>query len=237
MADSNHLAQTPYRILFEDPNLIVLSKASGLLSQADHSGEASLVDLLRTYFGRNYVGLIHRLDRNTSGLMIVAKRSKSAERLTLQLQKGELIRTYHAILYGELKSQTPVRWEHWLLKNESTNEVKVVKPHTSSAKHAALTVTPLYHFLHPHSGDPLTLAKFELETGRGHQIRAQALAMGHPLIGDTKYGNAKSLTLFSRPALHSCELSFFHPISREKMTFTERYSSDMIASFPVLSDH
>ena len=237
MADSNQVTQTPYRILFEDQHLIVLSKASGLLSQGDHSGEPSLVDLLRVYFGRHYVGLIHRLDRNTTGLMIVAKRSKSAERLTDQLQTGELTRIYHAILYGKMNSNTSERWENWLLKNESTNEVRVTKPHTPHAKHAALTVTPLHHFLHNFSGTQLTVAKFELETGRSHQIRAQALAAGYPLIGDTKYGNAKSLTLFHRPALHSSELTFFHPISREKMSFVERYSSDMIASFPGLSDH
>jgi 23S rRNA pseudouridine1911/1915/1917 synthase len=238
MADPNQvIPQTPYRILFEDQHLIVISKPAGLLSQGDISGEPSLVDHLRTYFGRNYVGLLHRLDRNTTGLMVIAKRSKSAERLTKQLQDGELARSYHAILFGKLDSTEALRWEHWLLKNESTNEVRVVRPGTPSAKSAALTVTPLYQFLHEQSGTMLTVAKFELETGRSHQIRVQALAAGHPLVGDTKYGNAKSLTLFHRPALHSCELTFFHPISREKMTFQERYSPDMIAYFPVLSDH
>ena len=237
MADRNQVEQTPYRILFEDQNVLVISKAPGLLSQGDISGEPSLVDLLRTYFGRNYVGLIHRLDRNTSGLMVIAKRTKSAERLTKQLQSGELVRMYHAILWGSFSTPNPVRWEHTLLKNESTNEVKVVRPGTSGAKSASLTVTPLYPLEDPHTRTKLTVAKFELETGRSHQIRVQALAAGHPLIGDTKYGNANSLTLFSRPALHSCFLSFFHPISREKLSFEERYSSDMIASFPSLLDH
>ena len=78
----------PFRVLFEDQHLIVLSKEPGLLAQGDSSGEVSLVDLLRTHFGRNYVGLIHRLDRNTSGLMVVAKRSKSADRLSEQLRTG-----------------------------------------------------------------------------------------------------------------------------------------------------
>ena len=88
----------PFEILFEDQHLIVLSKAPGVLSQGDISGEPSLVEHLREHFGRHYVGLIHRLDRNTSGLMIVAKRSKSAERLSDQLQNGILIRKYRAIL-------------------------------------------------------------------------------------------------------------------------------------------
>jgi 23S rRNA pseudouridine1911/1915/1917 synthase len=236
MADSNQILNYPFRILFEDQHLVVLSKSPGLLSQGDHSGEASLVDLLRTHFGRNYVGLVHRLDRNTSGLMVVAKRSKSAERLTDQLQSGSLVRRYHAILYGELKSEKTIRWEHSLLKNEKTNEVKVVKKDVPKSKVATLCVTPLKQIILPFETTPLTLARFELETGRSHQIRVQALASGYPLVGDTKYGNAKSLTLFSRPALHSYSIEFLHPMTDEKMSFNESYSADMIATFPSLSD-
>ena len=124
MADRDQIDQAPFRVLFEDQHLIVLSKRPGLLSQGDISGEISLVDLLRERFGRPYVGLLHRLDRNTSGLMIVAKRTKSAERLTTQLQNGELIRNYHALLHGKFSNPEEVRWEHYLLKNERTNEVE-----------------------------------------------------------------------------------------------------------------
>jgi 23S rRNA pseudouridine1911/1915/1917 synthase len=228
----------PFRILFEDQHLIVLSKAPGLLSQGDSSGEASLVDLLRAHFGRNYVGLIHRLDRNTSGLMVVAKRSKSAERLTAQLQSGELEREYHALLHGALPGSGTrpeiQKWEHWLLKNHDTNEVRSVPRGTPGAKPAVLFVEPLRVLQAPDSGDLLTLARFKLDTGRSHQIRAQARAKGHPLIGDSKYGNAKSLALFPRPALHSCRLSFLHPISKELLDFEERYAFDMIRIFPSL---
>ena len=238
MADSdplNHEAPTPpFRILFEDTHLLVLSKAPGILSQGDASGDPSLVDLLRSHFGRNYVGLIHRLDRNTSGLMVVAKRSKSAERLTAQLQSGELQREYHAVLWGELTGPPTQKWEHWLLKNHDTNEVRSVPRGTPGAKPAVLFVEPLRVLQAPDSGDLLTLARFKLDTGRSHQIRAQARAKGHPLIGDSKYGNAKSLALFPRPALHSCRLSFLHPISKELLDFEERYAFDMIRIFPSL---
>ena len=237
MANQADLASPPFRILFEDQQLLVLSKAPGLLSQGDISGVPSLVDLLKIHFGRNFVGLVHRLDRNTSGLMIIAKRSKSAERLTKQLQVGSLVRIYHALLLGTLTLKKTIHWEHWLLKNNSTNEVKVVAPQTLAAKNAKLLVTPLLNFSDPRTLTPITLASFELETGRSHQIRVQAKEAGYPLIGDTKYGNAKGMTLFHRPALHSCELRFLHPISGEKMSFVERYSSDMIASFPALSDY
>jgi len=219
----------PLEVLFEDQHLIVLSKPAGLLSQGDHSGEENLVDCLRERFGRHYVGLVHRLDRNTTGLMVVAKRSKSAERLTTQLQNGELIRAYHAIVWGTLTGES--RWEHWLLKNEKTNEVKAVPPKTPGSKTAILKAQALRSLIHPTTKDALTLVHFELETGRSHQIRVQSAAMQHPLIGDAKYGGDKVLTLFPRPALHSCFLSFVHPISKEKLSFEQRYSVDMLERF------
>jgi 23S rRNA pseudouridine1911/1915/1917 synthase len=230
VADINQISlENQIKTIFEDQHLLVLSKPAGLLSQGDISGEENLVDLLRVRFGRNYVGLVHRLDRNTTGLMVVAKRSKSAERLTAQLTAGELVRKYHAILWGSFDGEE--RWEHWLLKNEKTNESKVVAPKTPSAKVAVLKATAVKKLIHPQTGDPLTFTKFDLETGRSHQIRAQSAAMHHPLIGDSKYGTAKSLALFSRPALHSCFLSFFHPISRENLSFEERYSADIEHAF------
>ena len=231
MAHTHQIAD-PFRVLFEDQHLLVLSKSAGLLSQGDISGEPSLVDLLRVHFGRNYVGLIHRLDRNTSGLMVVAKRSKSAERLSEQLQNGTLVRNYHAILFGTLPLGKIEKWEHTLLKNEKTNEVKVVKAGTSGGKNAILRVEAKKNFLHPKTHDPLTLAFFSLETGRSHQIRTQSAASRYPLIGDSKYGSDKSMALFPRPALHSCALSFVHPMTQEKIIFEERYSSDMVESFP-----
>jgi 23S rRNA pseudouridine1911/1915/1917 synthase len=233
MADSDPLSREaptpPFRILFEDTHLLVLSKAPGVLSQGDVSGDPSLVDLLRIHFGRNYVGLIHRLDRNTSGLMVVAKRSKSAERLTAQLQSGELQREYLSVLWGELTGPPTQKWEHWLLKNPATNEVKVVPQGTPGAKHAVLFVETIRSLSPPGSTLPLTLARFRLDTGRSHQIRVQARAMGHPLIGDSKYGTRESAKLSSRPALHSCLLSFTHPMSREAMSFEEPLAPDLLA--------
>lgn len=212
----------PFEILFEDQHLIVLSKAPGILSQGDISGEPSLVDLLREYFGRHYVGLIHRLDRNTSGLMVVAKRSKSADRLTQQLQDGRLIRKYRAILEGNLKE--PAVWKHSLLKNEKTNEVKVVAAGTPGSKTASLKVTPIQHLKRQEVD--VTLAEFELETGRSHQIRVQSAAMYHSLAGDSKYGTARVKALFHRPALHSSYLEFEHPISKEILKFEENTAKD-----------
>ena len=204
----------PFRVVFEDKNLLVLDKPAGLLSQGDISGDENLVDVLRLYFGRHYVGLVHRLDRNTSGLMVVAKRSKAADRLTEQLKSGELVRKYNALLNGHLGEAA--RWEHHLTKDETKNTVRVTTSATAGSKRAVLQVVPLKRSSPP--APALTWARFELETGRSHQIRAQAAFMGHSLVGDTKYNSGKGLS-FERPALHSAWLSFEHPIGKTKLEF------------------
>lgn len=212
-------------ILFEDTHLMVIDKPAGLLSQGDAGGDPSLVDWLREYLGRPYVGLVHRLDRNTSGAIVVAKRTKSAQRLTQSLQKGDLQRTYLAVLEGHLPSAA--RWRHYLLKDADRNEVRVVKGPGGGAKEAVLSVTPLTPL--SVDGTALTLCEFKLETGRSHQIRAQAKAEGFPLVGDRKYGPASAKVSFGRPALHSHQVSFPHPMSHEGVEFKAPLPEDMIA--------
>lgn len=213
-------------ILFEDTHLAVLRKPAGLLSQGAKPGDPNLVDWLRGHFGRNYVGLIHRLDRNTSGLMVVGKRSKSADRLTESLQSGDLVREYLALVQGEIVGEK--RWEHYLYKNEADNRVTVFSKPTPNAKVALLTLhvegTRSVH------GEKLSLVRFKLETGRSHQIRAQAAFEGHPLVGDAKYGAKKlkePFASFGRTALHSALLTFPHPMTREEMRFEDPLPEDM----------
>ncbi|MEN9722897.1 MAG: Ribosomal large subunit pseudouridine synthase [Pseudomonadota bacterium] len=230
---------TTLEVFFEDPHLIVLNKPSGLLSQGEHTGDENLVDLLRDRFKRHYVGLVHRLDRNTSGLMVVAKRSKAAERLTRALQNGELHRDYLAWLEGKLSPlEVSQHWKDWLLRDEKTQLTRIARPgaaqapgraQTSSgarapsnaqapnhpqAKEALLEVRPLSHG--SRQGQTITLCEFTLETGRTHQIRAQSASRGHPLLGDRKYG---AQLAFQRLALHSHRLSFPHPMSQERLSF------------------
>lgn len=216
------------QIVFEDTHLIILDKPAGLLSQGEHTGDPNLVDWLRDYLGRPYVGLIHRLDRNTSGLMIVAKRSKSAQRLTDQLQAGTLNRTYLAWLEGTLSPDTH-RWRHFLRKDEIKNTVHVSakpQPQAPQTKEALLTVRAIAHGRwHSH---PLTLAEFTLETGRSHQIRAQSAFEGHPVLGDLKYGS-EARPPFGRPALHSCRLKFEHPMTHEPLEYEAALPPDMAA--------
>lgn len=213
------MSDAELKTYFEDQHLIVLEKPAGLLSQGDISEEENLVELLRVRFGRHYVGLVHRLDRNTSGIMVVAKRSKAAERLTAALQSGELIRKYQALLIGQVSAGV---WRHELSKEEG-NIVRVLKKPEPGSKSAVLHCHPLRPGVF--QGLDLTLVEFQLETGRSHQIRVQAEAIGHPVLGDMKYSNGLSQDVkrrsekFGRQALHSSSLSFPHPMSKELLTF------------------
>jgi 23S rRNA pseudouridine1911/1915/1917 synthase len=220
-------------IVFEDTHLAVVEKPAGLLSQSDSSGGESLVDLLRGHFGRNYVGLIHRLDRNTSGLMVVGKRSKSADRLSEQLRDGRLERRYLALLEGSAGAVGDRRTlKNWLVKNEATNITRALphgpkKPHPD-AKEAELRMEVLRQSVH--HGIPITRAEFTLQTGRSHQIRAQAAFAGFPLAGDLKYGSRHAGELgLTHPALHSHYLAFEHPMTGERLEFR----SECPAGWPI----
>ncbi len=196
------------RILFEDTHLIVVDKPAGLLSQGEHTGDFNLVDWCRHHFGRNYVGLVHRLDRNTSGLLIIAKRSKAAQRLTHSLQEGSLKRSYLAWVAGGLTQRLELT--DFLLKNEATNESRVVREGTPRAKRAHLSATPLGRGQWQET--PLSLVEIELDTGRSHQIRVQMAHANHPLLGDSKYAKTPALKSFPRLALHSHHLQVPHPM-------------------------
>ncbi len=205
-------------ILFEDQNVIVIDKPAGLLSQGDISGDPSVVSLLQEYLGRPYVGLVHRLDRNTSGALVIGKRSKAAERLTTQLQNGTLTRTYQAWVEG-IPTQSQWEWAHALVKNERTNEVRAYPSGNapSGAKEALLSAQKILS-IKPRAELPkgASLLEIQLETGRGHQIRVQAAFEGHAIIGDPKYGRPSPL--IARPALHSWRVSFEHPIQKNIIT-------------------
>lgn len=208
------------RIVFEDTHVLVISKPSGLLSQGESTGDLNLVDWARSHVGRHYVGLVHRLDRNTSGLMILAKRSKAATRLTDSLQNGTLIREYEAWVHGLLQGEQT--WSHELVKDERTNltrayPVRAGSPTDRGARGARLRATGLDSA--SWRGSPVSRVRYRLETGRSHQIRAQSAAQGHPLLGDPKYSGKTDG--FARLALHSVYLEFPHPMSHEILRFED----------------
>ncbi len=195
--------------------MIVVEKPAGLLSQGDSSGEWNLVDWGRQHFGRNYVGLVHRLDRNVSGLMVIAKRTKSAERLTKSLTSGTLVRRYQTLVPGRFPES--VKWEDLLHKDERTNEVRVVNKPIPGAKKALLAARCLR--TGAFEGQPASLVEIELETGRSHQIRVQLAHRKFPIFGDQKYGGS-TLRTSHRIALHSAFLAFPHPMSQALLEFS-----------------
>ncbi len=210
-------------ILFEDPHLIVLNKPAGMLSQGGTSPGENVVDWLRDYLGRHYVGLIHRLDRNVSGLMVVAKRSKSAARLTRALQEGRIHRTYLAWLTGKVSKDQVLK--NWLRKDEKENRVSVVPAGRTGAREAVLHLHPLHTV--EKKGQMMTLAEIRLESGRSHQIRVQCAHAGHAILGDPKYGKKTDFPGLNRPALHAARLEFPHPKTDEMQIWAAPLPSEL----------
>lgn len=202
-------------ILYEDNHVLVAVKPPGLLSQADRTGDVDLLTLLREYIGVKYhkpgavyLGLVHRLDRPVGGVVIFARTSKAASRLSAQMREGALEKGYRAVVCG----RPPVgRITHDLIKDSRTNTTRAVPPGTHGARSASLVC----HALRERGG--MTLCDIRLETGRSHQIRVQMAAVGCPLWGDQRYNPQ------ARPgqwvALWAHELSFSHPVLRERMQF------------------
>lgn len=212
------------KIIAEDNHYVVISKPAGLLSQGDSSQEDSLVTFFQKLWGRPYVGLVHRLDRNTSGIMVVAKRSKAAQRLTDALQNDEIKRTYLAWVEGTPPHALTLK--HYLKKNESNNVVTVHERPTPGAKEALLSAKKIRTGVI--DGTPITLLEIRLETGRSHQIRAQLSHEGYPIAGDQKYGALTRLSGRSpRPALHSWKISFPHPTTKEILNFEDPLPKDL----------
>lgn len=204
-------------IIFEDNHLLVVNKPNNVPVQEDDSGDDDFLNILKQYIkekynkpGNAFLGLVHRLDRPTSGVMVFAKTSKAAARLTESLQAGEFEKNYLAVVVGcpESEKGTLV---HYLKKNPITNTVNVVPSGTDEAKRAELNYKVL------EKGQKVSLVDIELITGRGHQIRVQFSHSGFPVFGDARYGGdiAKGYNL----ALHSYKLKFLHPISNDALVF------------------
>lgn len=205
-------------ILFEDNHLLVVDKPAGILSQADHTGDEDILSLAKTYLaekynkpGKVYLGLVHRLDRPVSGVMILARTSKAASRLSEQIRKHEWKKTYEAVVEGEIRKS--MHLVNYLQKNGELNKTTVVDEQNVQAKKATLDV----HVIATKKNH--TLVSVNLISGRSHQIRVQLSANGSPIFADIKYGakrHAKALDI----ALRSRSISFVHPVTKELLTIT-----------------
>ena len=214
------------QIIFEDNQVIVIVKPQGVLSQGDDTGDENLVDLLKAYVKKKYdkkgnvfIGLVHRLDRPTGGLMVFAKTSKAASRLSQQIVDGDFEKSYLACVVGEPKEQSATL-VNYLEKDEKLNIVKCLNYAKATAKKAELSYSVV------ETKNKLSLVKVNLETGRSHQIRVQFANIGCPLFGDSKYGGdiVKGWDL----ALWAYSLKFIHPTTKDSMVFKCEPPMDML---------
>ena len=204
------------KILFFFFYLIVAIKPAGVLSQSDGSNAPDMLTILKAYIkekyqkpGEVYLGLVHRLDRPVSGVMVFARTSKAASRLSEQIRSRKVEKIYRCVVNGVLEGSG--RLENYISKDESTNTVTVSDTEKPGYKASYLDYKAL------DSKDGLTLVEVKLGTGRSHQIRAQMAHSGFPLIGDQKYGKKDDRT--KDIALEAYKLSFEHPVKREFITF------------------
>lgn len=223
-------------ILYEDNHLLVVDKPAGLLSQSAEAGDENLVVLAQRYLkerygkpGNVYVGLVHRLDRMTSGAMVLAKTSKAAERLSRSLREGRFDKRYLAIVSGEVAGHEVL--VDALLSDEQGSRV-VEKSRHPEAKRAELSYSRLAVSSTPLAPvGPLvaSLVEVELGTGRKHQIRVQLAARGHPLIGDRRYGLREHDGLIARVALHAWTIALTHPVRGDELSFVAPIPKDFSA--------
>ena len=205
------------RVLYEDNHVIVVVKEKNVLSQADNTHDIDMLTIIKKYLkekynkpGNVYLGLVHRLDRPVSGIMVFAKTSKAASRLSDQVRKKEIKKTYMAVVKGIIKKDEDT-FVDYLLKLDNGNTIVTTK---DKGKESVLT----YKVLKRNYEKNETLVSIDLKTGRHHQIRVQLSNFGHSIFGDQKYGTRGQ---GKQMALWAYKLTIEHPISKEKMTFTD----------------
>ncbi len=212
-------------ILYEDNHVIAVNKKSSDIVQGDKTGDITLPDRIKEYLkekyqkpGNVFCGVIHRLDRPTSGVVLFAKTSKGLERLNKQFRDKETNKVYWAVTENEpsTKNGTLI---NYLKKNEGQNKSYVHSTEVPGSKKAVLNYKVIA------SSDNYFLLEIQLETGRHHQIRAQLSSIGCPIKGDVKYG-AKRPNKDLSISLHARELSFMHPTTKEQISITAPVPED-----------
>lgn len=219
-------------VLYEDNHIIAVSKTCHEIVQGDKTGDTPLSETVKAYIkekyqkpGEVFLGVTHRLDRPTTGVVLFARTSKALTRLNEMFKSHDKIRkTYWAIVESEAVRRygyEAMRLENYLLRNEKQNKSFVVKPGTKEAKYAALSYKVVAQ------SERYTLLEINLETGRHHQIRCQLAAIGCPIKGDLKYG-AKRSNPDGGISLHARKIEFVHPVSKLPIAITAPVPNDTL---------
>lgn len=203
--------------VYEDNHIIVVNKKHGEIVQGDKTGDTPLSEIIKAYIkekynkpGNVFCGVVHRIDRPVGGLVIFAKTSKALTRLNDMLRKGEIHKTYWALVEGKPEKDSDTL-KNYLVSDGRMNKTFIAKEGAPDAKESILQYTTVA------KGDRYTLLEINLLTGRKHQIRAQLSAIGHPIKGDLKYGARRSnpdggISLLAR------KIDFIHPVSKQQIS-------------------
>tara|TARA_R110002073_G_scaffold89852_6_gene212526 strand:- start:44299 stop:44985 length:687 start_codon:yes stop_codon:yes gene_type:complete len=212
-----HSNKNNLQVLFEDNHIVIVNKRAGDIVQGDKTGDKPLSDVVKEYIkdkynkpGEVFLGVVHRLDRPTTGVIIFARTSKALERLNKMLREKSIHKTYWAVVKEHPKKEQATLI-NYLKKNPKNNKSTVYNQEIEGSKKAIL------HFQAVKKLDNYSLLEIDLETGRHHQIRAQLSAIGSPIKGDLKYGFPRS-NKDGSIHLHARKIEFIHPVSKEKVT-------------------
>ena len=221
------------KILYEDNHIIVVLKEPGIPSQADKTKDPDMLTIIKKYLkekynkpGNVYLGLVHRLDRSVGGVMVFARTSKAASRLSEQVREKQVRKNYIAVVKGKFEKQKGIM-QDYLVKDSKKNKSFVTNKDDKNAKFSELE----YEVIKYDERTNMSLVKIDLKTGRHHQIRVQFSSRGHSLCGDTKYGTrSRSRQL----ALWAYKLRFYHPTTKEKLEF--KYLPETNGVWNILKD-
>jgi len=222
-----HSTKENLQILFEDNHIIIVNKRAGDITQGDKTGDKPLSDVVKEYIkdkynkpGNVYLGVVHRLDRPTSGIIIFAKTSKSLERLNKMLREKTINKTYWAVVKNRPKKEKDTLI-NFLKKNPKNNKSTAYAKEIDGSKKAILHYTVIKKL------DNYFLIEVDLETGRHHQIRSQLSNIGSPIKGDLKYGFDRS-NKDGSIHLHARKIQFTHPVTKEQVTVTAPTPKEVI---------
>ena len=222
-----HSTKDNLQVLFEDNHLIIVNKRAGDITQGDKTGDIPLSDIVKEYIkdkynkpGNVFLGVVHRLDRPTSGVIIFARTSKALERLNKMLREKSIQKTYWAVVKNQPKKKNDTL-VNYLKKNPKNNKSTAYNKEIEGSKKAIL------HYKTIKQLDNYSLLEIDLETGRHHQIRCQLSNIGSPIKGDLKYGFNRS-NKDGSIHLHARKIQFIHPVSKEEINLIAPTPNEVI---------